>query len=810
MKKNNLLPFAVAASLGAWVQDKGGLGAWTRHKGGRLPLATAASLAAWVRDKGGRLLLAMAASAGTWARDKGGRLLLAMALSAGAWAQDKGLPLPASGNVTLPLDEYNHLVELAGKPVKKPELPPVPYIVKSAEMTFHVAGESATGTIQLEGEVFRKGAIQVPLASGMTLLDARQKGTELPLEQAGGTHMAVLPGPGEFSVTLDAGMPLGVEAGRASLNFPAPAAGAARLTLVIPGDHTVVQINPGLITARTSANGQTTVEATLVPGQPVNIWWAVREAAVQPAAPREVRFLSDVKTLASVSEAELALTALVDITVVQGDPAQFSIALPAGYELTGASGASLDASDVEGGLLTLRVLNAALRSHQFLISLTKANTTPRAEVPILSLQNTQRETGEVLVEGEGTMELTAKEGGSLKRMDLKEVSPYLRSLARNPLHAAFRYHRQASETPELALEWVRFPDSSVLAAVAEEATVTTMVTSDGKSLTEVKLTVRNQAQPFLKVALPAGASIVSADVAGERVKPVQGADGSRVPLLRSGFRPAGSYTISFVYMDSGAPFAKKGGSELALPKMDVPIGLVRWEVFLPDRYKVTNFGGDALAANLLPEGAEMPAERKVLAVGPLFHGQIGGIVTDPSGAVVPRAHVTVIDVASGASKNTDADDNGRWVVSNVTSGKLRVMVNAPGFRTGASMVDYNSNHPGLYPTTLQVGAVTESVEVMSSAATIDSVSPNRAGRGSRIAAAPPPPPAAAAAPAPFDKKQDEQAQAAASSNVLNLQKRVAGVLPIPIDVPRAGTSFRFVRPLVVDEETRVTFSYKTK
>jgi hypothetical protein len=90
------------------------------------------------------------------------------------------------------------------------------------------------------------------------------------------------------------------------------------------------------------------------------------------------------------------------------------------------------------------------------------------------------------------------------------------------------------------------------------------------------------------------------------------------------------------------------------------------------------------------------------------------------------------------------------------------------------------------------------------------VSPNRAGRGSRIAAAPPPPPAAAAAPAPFDKKQDEQAQAAASSNVLNLQKRVAGVLPIPIDVPRAGTSFRFVRPLVVDEETRVTFSYKTK
>jgi hypothetical protein len=52
--------------------------------------------------------------------------------------------------------------------------------------------------------------------------------------------------------------------------------------------------------------------------------------------------------------------------------------------------------------------------------------------------------------------------------------------------------------------------------------------------------------------------------------------------------------------------------------------------------------------------------------------------------------------------------------------------------------------------------------------------------------------------------------ASASANVMNLQKRVAGVLPVPIDVPRAGTSFSFVRPLVLDEETKVTFSYKSR
>jgi hypothetical protein len=60
------------------------------------------------------------------------------------------------------------------------------------------------------------------------------------------------------------------------------------------------------------------------------------------------------------------------------------------------------------------------------------------------------------------------------------------------------------------------------------------------------------------------------------------------------------------------------------------------------------------------------------------------------------------------------------------------------------------------------------------------------------------------------KKQQQAAENVASQNVFNLQQRVAGVLPVRFDVPRAGKSYRFVRPLVLDEETRVTFSYKTK
>src|SRR5258708_3348217 len=382
---------------------------------------------------------------------------------------------------------------------------------------------------------------------------------------------------------------------------------------MIPGEHTNVRINPGLITNRVSENGQTKIEATLAPGQPANIWWATREVAT-PAVPREVRFLSDVKTLVTVTESEMSIAALSDITVVQGEPAQFAVQIPAGYEGTRASGAAVESSEIQSGALILKLTSGTLKSYQFLISMERPISATKADTPFLSFKDTQRETGELLVEGAGAMELTATEGGGLKRMDLKEVSPYLRSLSRFPLQAAFRYHRQPNETPTLALAWTRFPDSNVLAAVAEYAVVTTLVTSEGRSLTEVKLIVKNHAQPFLKVALPPGASILSAEVAGEKVKPVLGTDGSRVPLLRAGFRPTGLYEVSFVFLHSGAPFAKKGGSDLALPAMDVPISVMQWEVFLPDQYKVKDFGGDTIAVNTLPAPMIENSEMQVAGV----------------------------------------------------------------------------------------------------------------------------------------------------------------------------------------------------
>jgi hypothetical protein len=737
-------------------------------------------------------------------------LMLMICVTAIAQQRNSVMPLPNSGNVSLSLEEYNRLVELASKPTKKPELPPVNYSVKHADLKLRVEDESVSGAVQLDGEVFKKGMTKVPLTTGMTILDVHEQNKGVPLTPENGTQVAILNGPAEFSVNVNVALKLRVEAGRAQFSVPVPVAGGAQLSLVVPGEHTLVNVSPGLVTNRTSENGKTTIEATLPPGQTANVWWATREVAA-PLLPREVRFLSNVKTLVSVGEAELRLAALADINVVQGDPTQFELEIPAGYEVTGVTGASLESSETQTNNLILKVNAPSQRNHQFLISLERSITDTKSGVPFLSFKNAQREIGEVLVEGTGTMELTATEGGSLKRMDVKETNYYLRSLAHFPPQAAFRYHRQSNEVPTLALEWVRFPDSSVLAAVAESAQVTTLVTSEGRSLTEIKLLLKNQAQPFLKVSLPPGASILSADIEGEKVKPVLAPDGNRVPLLRPGFRPTGTYTISFVFIHAGTPFSKKGGSDLSLPAMDIPISLLHWEVFLPEQYKVTDFHGDVISANLVPPAFQENASigygygggigsgsgvrgsfNGIMASGdlvsfPLASGQLGGLIADPSGAVVPNATVTIINLDTGFSTSTVSDEQGRWIVSNLPSGRVKINASANGFKSIAQDAIYNADQPAHASFSLPVGSVSETVEMQSQALPIN-------GRNFTD----------------FSGLKAGVAQQAASLNVMNLQRRVAGVLPVAIDVPRAGTSFEFVRPLVLGEETKVAFNYKSR
>src|SRR4029079_11390036 len=175
-------------------------------------------------------------------------------------------------------------------------------------------------------------------------------------------------------------------------------------TIDVPGEQADVRIQPGLVLRRTSDAGQTRIEATLDPGTSSQISWSTREPA--PATPaRETRTLASMKTLVTIGEADLRLVTLVDLTVVQGEPAEFDLRIPSGFEVAGVTGASLDRTEQRPEHVVLAVRNPAQRRHQFLVELERPHGggSLRLETGFPTLVSAQRETGEVAVEGTGTM-----------------------------------------------------------------------------------------------------------------------------------------------------------------------------------------------------------------------------------------------------------------------------------------------------------------------------------------------------------------------------------------------------------------------
>ncbi|MBY0374288.1 MAG: carboxypeptidase-like regulatory domain-containing protein, partial [Bryobacteraceae bacterium] len=100
-------------------------------------------------------------------------------------------------------------------------------------------------------------------------------------------------------------------------------------------------------------------------------------------------------------------------------------------------------------------------------------------------------------------------------------------------------------------------------------------------------------------------------------------------------------------------------------------------------------------------------------------GSIKGTVTDPSGAAVSGAEVTVVNVATNQTAKITASAAGEYAVPNLLPGVYRVEATAAGFkRLVQQNVVVAASSSVRLDLALQLGQVSEQVEVTSSAAVI--------------------------------------------------------------------------------------------
>src|SRR3954452_22583331 len=102
--------------------------------------------------------------------------------------------------------------------------------------------------------------------------------------------------------------------------------------------------------------------------------------------------------------------------------------------------------------------------------------------------------------------------------------------------------------------------------------------------------------------------------------------------------------------------------------------------------------------------------------GQAFYGSVVGTVTDPSGAALRGANVSLTNTGTGERHQAQSGDGGDYQFLNLVPGKYRVEVEQSGFKKAISEnIEVNVSGTARADMTMQLGDVTQNVEVQATA-----------------------------------------------------------------------------------------------
>jgi hypothetical protein len=262
--------------------------------------------------------------------------------------------------------------------------------------------------------------------------------------------------------------------------------------------------------------------------------------------------------------------------------------IPAEFRNVEISGQNIRRRDHEGGSWKVEFQNKVrgLQTLSVTWDQPRPGPTNLLDITGVSADGVERETGIVAIIARAPWQVTERSAKDLKPIDVRDLPEW----AGRPDDATVLAYRYVRPGYNLSLEPKRFEEAEVLQALVENVNLTTVVADDGQMMTQISLSVRNQGRQHLEVTLPAGATVWSAFVAGQAVRPSVREDKLLLPLEHSNGDDT-PIAIELTYVGA-TPFPQhRGAVELISPRLDVPLKSARWELFLPPDYQYRDFGG---------------------------------------------------------------------------------------------------------------------------------------------------------------------------------------------------------------------------
>ncbi|MBZ5524169.1 MAG: hypothetical protein LAP21_18190 [Acidobacteriia bacterium] len=528
-------------------------------------------------------------------------LLMAMAAAAQSAPAD---PAHTPGWIVISVDDYQSLRARAFPAERDPDPPPVEATLTRVEYELRVTGDLATGRASLTVDVLKDGWVRVPIPAGLLVREARLDGKLVALAPAasgkGGQLSAVLAHAGRAVLLLDIALPVASSAGEESISLPSTASGVTRASVQLPRQGVEVRLSGGLL-AESPDSAAPAVKPVAATNQAESRWVAYgrgnepltftwRRKLDDHRLTQPLRLRGSLTQLLGLGEDSTSVYAEVNLEVIQGAMRETRIRVPKEVTINQVAGAMVSDWQVKDDELTVTFLEPVEANSRFVITgETRTARDGQIEVPLLRLLDTERETGGVAVEVLGAGEIKDLKSQGLDSADASELGEAVAG-RQSPSLVAFRFRQgDAKSTRKLNVNVARYDQQAVLMANVEEARYHVLMSKEGKTLVQARYAIHNNQRNFLKVTLPAGATIWSASLAGRPVHSGQSPDGSLLlPLekTRAGDE-APAFVLEFIYLSRETAWPDKGRARLALPALDLPVSRTGVVLYHPPLFRVT-------------------------------------------------------------------------------------------------------------------------------------------------------------------------------------------------------------------------------
>jgi hypothetical protein len=509
------------------------------------------------------------------------------------------------GWVVIPVPDYRALRVRAFPAEREPEPPPVDAALSRVDYDLRVDTDVASGHATLTVDVLKNGWVRVPIPSGLFVREARLDGKPLSLASLSASKesnqlSALLSHTGRAVITLEIALPIAASPSEERVSIPSTFSGVTRVTLEIPRSGVDLSLYGGLLSENHELKTGGKWTAYGKGAEPIVFAWRRKTEEHHSTLP--LRMHGTLTQFVGLGEDSTSLSANVTLDVTQGAAKEAHIQLPENVTINQVQGALIADWEMKPGEVLITFLEPVEQSASFVI--TGEASLPRdgqIDIPLLRLAGVERETGGVGVDvlGAGEIKEDSIKTQGFQRADGSDLGEPVSS-RQSPALIALRTRSADAKSPRaLHLAVSRYIQQTVLLANIEEARYRVLLTKDGKSLVEARYAVRNNQRSFVKIALPPGASLWSASLAGRPIRPGSGPDASLLlPLSKArSSEEAPEFAVEIVYFAPGPSWTDKGRLKVSLPALDLPISRTGLQVFYPPQFRFLAETGSFRAEN---------------------------------------------------------------------------------------------------------------------------------------------------------------------------------------------------------------------